>query len=171
MLHLLSTPEGKKAAEPLLNYLMAHRPVSTKSYTRQDLIDLYKSDPDYEFTHEYSVSYEVILLFSLLSGDWNSVHHDAEYATETKFKQQIAHGMISVAQFSGIFGMHIPGNGAVWKQQRVQFEKPVHFDKPHTARVKITHADEKEVIFSTYVTNEANEIVLSGDAILSAKPK
>jgi 3-hydroxybutyryl-CoA dehydratase len=57
------------------------------------------------FRQEYSISSGDVQKFAEISGDFNPAHFNEEYAKGTVFKTRIAHGMISVAKFSGIFGM------------------------------------------------------------------
>lgn len=124
------------------------------------------------FTKDYSVSYEMVKKFAEISGDWNPVHHDPEFAKTTVFRQQIAHGMISVAQFSGIFGMDLPGLGAIWMQQGATFLAPVYLDKPYKAVVTATTVNEEanEVTFSTECFDAEGKKVLTGEGKLKAIP-
>src|SRR5262249_34579955 len=61
------------------------------------------------FRLKYSVSDADVQKFGEISGDFNPAHFNEEYAKGTVFKGRIAHGMISLAKFSGIFGMDMPG--------------------------------------------------------------
>jgi 3-hydroxybutyryl-CoA dehydratase len=56
-----------------------------------------------------AVTAGTIAAFADVSGDRNSVHVDAEYAATTMFKERIAHGMLSAAYISAVFGMQLPG--------------------------------------------------------------
>jgi 3-hydroxybutyryl-CoA dehydratase len=66
------------------------------------------------FRQKYSISDGDVQKFGEISGDFNPAHFNEDYAKGTNFKNRIAHGMISVAKFSGIFGMDMPGLGAIW---------------------------------------------------------
>lgn len=124
-----------------------------------------------KFTKEYSVSYDMVRKFAEISGDWNPAHHNAEYAAGTIFKQQIAHGMISVAQFSGIFGMDMPGLGAIWMNQSAEFLAPVVFDKPYTATVEAIEIKDKSVVFSTACYDADGKQVVRGQGELMPIPQ
>ncbi len=125
------------------------------------------------FEKEYIVTYEMVRKFSEISGDWNLVHHDENFAKRTVFKRQIAQGMISVAQFSGIFGMNMPGLGAIWTQQDVLFHAPVYLDQPYRAMVEVVEIDTagNSVTFSTTCKDQRGETVLSGKGVLKPLPK
>lgn len=124
------------------------------------------------FKKEYTVTYEMVKKFAEISDDWNPVHHDPEYAQTTVFRQQIAHGMISVAQFSGIFGMDMPGLGAIWMGQDVTFLAPVYLDQPYTAVATATKVDAetKSVVFTTECFDKDGKKVLEGAGKLKPIP-
>jgi len=125
------------------------------------------------YEKEYTVTYEMVRKFSEISGDWNPVHHDERFAEKTVFKHQIAQGMISVAQFSGIFGMNMPGLGAIWTQQEVLFHAPVYLNRPYTASVEVIEVDTagNSVTFSTVCRDHEGKSVLTGKGVLKPLPK
>jgi 3-hydroxybutyryl-CoA dehydratase len=43
-----------------------------------------------------------VVAFAALSGDWNSMHTDAEYAAHHPFGQRVAHGLLLVSIASGL---------------------------------------------------------------------
>lgn len=77
----------------------------------------------------YSIQYEDAVRLSEISGDWNPAHHDEAYAANNIFRERVAHGMFSVAQFSGLFGMDMPGLGTLWLKQSVEFLRPAFFGR------------------------------------------
>ena len=55
-----------------------------------------------------------ILAFAEITGDWNPVHLDTEYAAKTVFREPIAHGMLTAGYISAVFGSQMPGPGAIY---------------------------------------------------------
>ena len=72
-----------------------------------------------------TVSEADIAAFAEVSGDKNPVHLDAAYAATTMFKERIAHGMLSAAYISAVFGMELPGPGSIYISQTLNFKAPV----------------------------------------------
>ena len=66
-----------------------------------------------------------ILMFAGVSGDTNPVHMDAEFAASTMFGGRIAHGMLSAAYISTVFGTRLPGPGCIYLSQTLKFKAPV----------------------------------------------
>lgn len=121
---------------------------------------------------EYSIRYEDVRKFAELSGDWNPAHHDEDYAARTIFKQRVAHGMFSVIQFSGLFGMDLPGLGALWIKQSVEFHAPAFFDQTYRAVVTVTDVDVESntVTLATECYNQSGDRIISGEGVLKPIP-
>jgi 3-hydroxybutyryl-CoA dehydratase len=84
-----------------------------------------------------TVSDADIVGFAELSGDKNPVHLDAAYAATTMFKERIAHGMLSAAYISAVFGMKLPGPGAIYISQTLNFKAPVKIGDTVVTTVKL----------------------------------
>ena len=63
--------------------------------------------------------------FVELTGDDNKLHVDVEYASTTSFKKPVAHGMLGASFISTIIGTKLPGDGALWYAQNLEFLQPV----------------------------------------------
>ncbi|HUF88212.1 MAG TPA: MaoC/PaaZ C-terminal domain-containing protein [Thermohalobaculum sp.] len=44
-----------------------------------------------------------LTIFAMVSGDWNPIHSDAEYARKTPYGQRIVHGVLGIAIVTGMF--------------------------------------------------------------------
>ena len=84
-----------------------------------------------------TVSEGNIVAFAEISGDRNPVHLDADYAATTMFKERIAHGMLSAAYISAVFGMKLPGPGAIYMSQTLKFKAPVKIGDTVVTTVKV----------------------------------
>ncbi|MGE3805598.1 MAG: MaoC/PaaZ C-terminal domain-containing protein [Gemmataceae bacterium] len=82
---------------------------------------------------ERDVSEQDVLGFAALSGDFNPIHVDAEFARSTPFRKQIAHGLLVLSIGSGLIA-HSPlmQTLAFLGMKEWQFLAPVFFgDRIH----------------------------------------
>lgn len=105
--------------------------------------------------------------FAGVSGDHNPVHMDDEYASSSRFKKRIAHGLLTASFFSSIFGTQLPGKGCVYARQNLDFKRPVYLGDTVIATVTIESIDvaNNRVMFET-VCRVRNKIVTSGTAVI-----
>ena len=87
--------------------------------------------------HTKTITDEDIQAFAKMSGDYNPIHVNDEYAKSTRFGQRIAHGMISASLISAVLGMHLPGTGTIYASQEVKFLKPVFPGDTLTAKGEV----------------------------------
>ena len=60
-------------------------------------------EPGYKvMTNGRTISEADIMLFAGLSGDWNPMHTDAEYARQGMFGERVAHGLLGLSMASGL---------------------------------------------------------------------
>jgi 3-hydroxybutyryl-CoA dehydratase len=92
-----------------------------------------------------------VLAFAAVSGDDNPVHLDHDYAATTPFKGRIAHGMLSAAYISALLGTELPGPGAIYLSQTLNFKRAVRIGDTLTVRAQVEAIDEKtgQVTLST----------------------
>lgn len=92
---------------------------------------LYYNDfePGQVFTSQARTMTEADLtMFSMLTGDWNPVHNDAEFAKRTAFGQRLVHGAFGIGLALGLMhGLGIFEDSAValLDVQDWQFKAPV----------------------------------------------
>ena len=120
----------------------------------------------------YSIDYEDAVKFSEISGDWNPAHHDEAYAADSIFRERVAHGMFSTSQFSGLFGMALPGLGTLWIKKEVEFLRPAFFGHEYRAVVTVTEIDRETntVTLSTDCFNEHGDKIVTGSAVVKPIP-
>lgn len=113
----------------------------------------------------HTVSDDDIQKFATISGDFNPIHLDEDYAENTQFKKRIAHGMFAASFFSGIFGTKLPGTGCLYLSQNLRFKKPIFIgDELVISVCVIKKIERKRVVeFSTTITVE-DKVVINGTA-------
>ena len=117
----------------------------------------------------HTVTENDIQTFGDLSGDYNPLHFNEEWAKGTMFGGRIAHGLLTAAFVSTAIGMHLPGPGTIYMSQSMKFLGPVRIGDTVTARVEIVNLnDEKRrVTLRTVCTNQDGQIVLDGEALVT----
>ena len=103
--------------------------------------------------------------FAGVSGDTNPMHLNADFAQATRFKQRIAHGMLSAAYISTLIGTRLPGPGCLYVSQTLRFLAPVRIGDTVIATATITSIDtaRRRVKIST-VCKVGDTVVVEGEA-------
>ncbi len=115
-------------------------------------------------TH-HTISEEDIDLFARVSGDFNPIHMDDEFAKTTAFGKRIAHGALTASYISGILGNNLPGPGAIFTHLEMRFRRPVFIGDTVTARAEITEMFERGNRVTLKITCLVNDKpVVSGEA-------
>jgi 3-hydroxybutyryl-CoA dehydratase len=109
-----------------------------------------------------------IVTYAGITGDFNPVHINAEFASESMFKERIAHGMLVSGFISAVIGYHLPGPNTIYLGQELKFTAPVKIGDTVTAEVTVTEKrDDKRILkLKTIVTNQRGEIVVDGSAVV-----
>ncbi|MBV1695576.1 MAG: MaoC family dehydratase [Hyphomicrobiales bacterium] len=120
-----------------------------------------------EAAYTRTVTEPDIVAFAELSGDKNPVHLDAEFAGRTMFKGRIAHGMLTAAYISTVFGMHLPGPGCIYVSQTLNFRGPVRIGDEILTTVRIVELfpGKRRARFEC-VCSVGGKAVLEGEAVL-----
>ena len=102
--------------------------------------------------------------FAGLSGNFNPVHVDEEFARNTRFKGRIAHGLLAAGLISTVIGTVLPGANAIYMAQELVFKSPVMLGDTLTALVEVVEKIDakKRIIFKTSVTNQNGVVVIEG---------
>lgn len=109
--------------------------------------------------------------FAGVTGDFNPVHINAEFAKQSLFKQRIAHGMLSAGLISTVLGTQLPGINTIYMNQELSFLAPVFLGDTLTATVECLEKDDAKhrLVFRTTVTNQDGKIVTDGKARVMKK--
>ncbi len=118
---------------------------------------------------ERTFTREDVEAFARLTGDVNPAHVDADFAASSVFGKPVAHGMLTAALISAVLGTKLPGKGAVYVSQTIQFRKPVFPGDAVRAEVEITAIDarRKRVTLATRCLVDGKP-VLRGEAVVIA---
>jgi 3-hydroxybutyryl-CoA dehydratase len=109
-----------------------------------------------------------VRLFANLTGDHNPVHLDADYAATTRFREPIAHGILTSGLISAVIGTKLPGLGAIYLNQTLKFTAPVFHGDTITASAEVIAArPEKRILtLRTACVNQQGRTVIEGEAVV-----
>ena len=121
-----------------------------------------------KFSTTKQITDAVVRGFAELSGDFNPIHLDEEFAKTTQFGRRIAHGMISGALISAVLGNEFRGLKIVYLSQTMKFTAPVFIDDTVTATATVTNIrEDKQIItLETICTNQAEKVVVKGESMI-----
>lgn len=122
---------------------------------------------------EKTVTAEDIEAFARVTGDTNPLHRDAAYAAKTRFKEPIAHGMLSAGYISAVLGTKLaPSCCAVYVSQSLRFLRPVKIGDTikAVAQVKGIEPEKRMYTIETDCFNQNGEPVVKGEAVVLLDP-
>ena len=122
---------------------------------------------------EIEVSEEMVRAYADITGDYNPLHFDREFAARTRFQRLICQGGITTGLLHALVAMEMPGPGTVFVTQAWRFPRPVYIGDTirATATVKTVHPDRPMADIDFVVENQRGERVLEGEAtVFQAQP-
>jgi 3-hydroxybutyryl-CoA dehydratase len=103
--------------------------------------------------------------FAEVTGDRNPIHLSEHFAAKTPFGTRIAHGLYTASLISAVLGTRLPGPGAVYISQTLNFRAPVKIGD--TVEVEVAVAEllpERSRARLTCTCSVDGECVLDGEA-------
>lgn len=103
--------------------------------------------------------------FAEVTGDRNPIHLSEHFAAKTPFGGRIAHGLYTASLISAVLGTRLPGPGAVYISQTLNFRAPVRIGD--TVRVEVKVAElmpEKRRARLACLCSVGPDTVLDGEA-------
>lgn len=115
---------------------------------------------------QHTITSEDVRRFIEITGDDNPLHVDHSFAAKTNLKGVVAHGMLSASFISTIIGKRIPGPGALWVSQTLDFLLPVRIGDrlAIVAEVVGVHESLRMLTLKTEIRNQHDQLVLAGES-------
>ena len=110
--------------------------------------------------------------FAEITGDRNPIHLSEHFAARTPFGMRIAHGLYTAGLISAVLGTRLPGPGAVYISQTLNFRAPVRIGD--VVEVTVTVAElmpERRRARLACQCSVAGETVLDGEALVKVPTK
>lgn len=135
---------------------------------------LYFEDLELGMTETYvkEVKSSDVVGFAEISGDRNPIHLSEHFAARTPFGGRIAHGLYTASLISAVIGTRLPGPGAVYLSQTLNFKAPVRIGDHVVATCTVKAKDRRRVTLDC-VAQVGDTVVAEGEATLlaPARPK
>ncbi len=119
-----------------------------------------------------TISESDVYLFAGVTGDFNPLHVDEEFAKGTLFGARVAHGPLTFSLCAGLLGTELPGLGTIAISNQVSYLRPVYIGDTIAVRVEVGALDLERNRASMRVTwtNQDGEQVAEGEMVV-APPK
>ena len=115
-----------------------------------------------------TVSETDVYLFAGVTGDFNPLHVDHEYAKTTPFGARVAHGPLTLALCAGLLGTELPGLGTIAVSNQIEYRAPVFFGDTVRVRVEVAELDPQRnrATMAITWTNQDGTRVASGNMVV-----
>ena len=125
-----------------------------------------------QFSKSREVTDALVRQFADVSGDYNPIHLDEEFAKNTRFGRRIAHGMLSGALISAVLGYEFKERKIVYMSQTMKFTAPVYIGDTvmTTATVTSIREDKNIVTIETVCTKQDGTVAVKGEAVVMILP-
>jgi 3-hydroxybutyryl-CoA dehydratase len=130
---------------------------------------LYFEDLSLGMTETYTktVKSSDVIGFAELSGDRNPIHLSEHFAARTPFRGRIAHGLYTASLVSAVIGTRLPGPGAIYLSQTLNFKAPVKIGDTVIAKVEVVELIERGSRAKLSCQCRVGEtVVLEGEALV-----
>ncbi|OYX13228.1 MAG: acyl dehydratase [Rhizobiales bacterium 32-66-8] len=103
--------------------------------------------------------------FAEVTGDRNPIHLSEHFAAKTPFGTRIAHGLYTASLISAVLGTRLPGPGAIYISQTLNFRAPVKIGDVVVVRVEVAELiPERRRARLACACSVNDEVVLDGEA-------
>lgn len=112
-----------------------------------------------------------LMSFAMLSGDWNPIHTDEQFARSTAYGKRVVHGMFGLSMVTGLLDRTGLFGGSVIAMLGIRdwrFEAPIfvgdtlHFDMEIISKRLTSKGDRGIVDRKFYLLNQRGEAVQEG---------
>ena len=109
---------------------------------------------------------EHVRKYAEITGDYNPLHFDADFAAKTKFKRRVVQGGLTTGVLHALVANEMPGPGTVFLSQNWKFTAPVFIGDTVRAEAEILKVHETKPVthLRISVRRQDGVTVLEGEA-------
>jgi len=117
-------------------------------------------------TRSNTITAEHVSMYAEMTGDYNPLHFDEDYAAGTRFKKLVVQGGLISGILNALVAMDMPGPGTVFMSQNLNYIAPVYIGDTITAHAEVLEVHESKPVckLGFEITRQDGEVVLEGDA-------
>jgi acyl dehydratase len=118
-------------------------------------------------TRSITLTAKHVATYAEMSGDYNPLHFDEDFAAQTRFGKLVVQGGLTTALLHALVAMEMPGPGTVFLNQNWNFPAPVYIGDTITAEAEVTalHDSKPVTTLAFKITRQTGEVVLEGEAV------
>ena len=116
-------------------------------------------------TRTLSLTEESVEAYAQITGDYNPLHFDRDFAGKTRFKNLVVQGGLTAGILNALVGMDMPGPGTVFMNQNLKYTAPVFIGDTITAEAEIMEIHQTKPVTKLKMTviRQTGEKVLEGE--------
>jgi len=109
---------------------------------------------------------EHVAKYAEMTGDYNPLHFDEDFAAGTKFGKLVVQGGLTTGILNALVAMDMPGPGTVFLSHDIKFLAPVFIGDTITGEAEVlsVHASKPVTHLKVTITRQTGEKVLEGEA-------
>ena len=130
------------------------------------------TEENLDFFYKKTIDSSDVVGFAEVTGDRNPIHLSEHFAAKTPFGTRIAHGLYTASLISAVLGTRLPGPGAVYISQTLNFRAPVKIGDTVDVSVEVAEliAEKSRARLSCRCSVDG-EVVLDGEAWVKVPSK
>ena len=117
-------------------------------------------------TRSLTLSKTHVSKYAEITGDYNPLHFDQDFAAKTKFGKLVVQGGLTTGLLHALVATDLPGPGTVFLNQNWKFLAPVFIGDTIRADVEVLSVHDSKPVtqLKVEVFREDNDLVLEGEA-------
>lgn len=120
-------------------------------------------------SEKITITDEMVIRFSELTGDKNPLHLDSDYCANTKFKKPIVHGMFLSSFFSKLISEKYPGPGSIYLSQNLSFISPCFVGDTINVVIELNEKINSKYYLRTIIYDSNDNKIIDGEALILKK--
>jgi acyl dehydratase len=117
-------------------------------------------------TRSLTMTPEMVEMYAQITGDYNPLHFDEDFAAATPFGKLVVQGGITAGILNALVAEDLPGPGTVFMSQQLEYTAPVFIGDTIEGEVEVLKVHETKPVtqLRVEVRRADGTVVLKGEA-------